>query len=225
YSLNNSQPAAQNQFTNLVPGTYIVDVLGDNGCNASAVVVVEAPDLVEISLEPTATINLGYSYQIDATVNIPDTEIASVSWTPSTGLDCDTCLNTEATPFNTTQYQVLVVSDAGCEARGNLQLIVDKTRKIYAPNIFSPNENGNNDVFTIFADPFTVVKIKSLQVYSRWGEQVFEQKDFTAGDIATGWDGTFKGQKLNPGVFVWQAVVEFVDGKEELFTGDVTLQR
>ena len=49
--------------------------------------------------------------------------------------------------------------------------------------------------------------------------------DFAAGDIARGWDGTFNGQKLNPAVFVWQAVVEFIDGKEEIFTGDVTLQR
>ena len=225
YSLNGSQPSAQNQFVNLVPGTYTLQALGDNGCNATTIVVVEAPDLVEITLVPTATINLGYTYQMEATVNIPDNEIASVNWMPATGLVCDTCLSTEAKPFGTTQYELLVVSKAGCEARGNLLLRVDKTRKIYGPNIFSPDGDGRNDVFTVFADPFAVVRVRSLQVYSRWGEEVFEQFDFTAGDIAVGWDGTFKGQKLNPAVFVWQAMVEFVDGKAELFTGDVTLQR
>jgi len=225
YSLNGSQPGSQNQFVNLAPGTYTLEVTGGNGCSAVATVVVEAPDLVEISLVPTATINLGYTYQIDATVNIPDTEIASVHWTPATSLVCDTCLSTEAKPLSTTQYDLWVVSKAGCEARGSLLLTVDKTRRIYGPNIFSPDGDGTNDVFTVFADPFAVLRVRSLQVFSRWGEQVFEQLDFTAGDIATGWDGSFKGQKLNPAVFVWQAVVEFVDGKEELFVGDVTLQR
>ena len=224
YSLNNGPPSAQNQFTNLVAGTYNIEVLGGNGCSAMAVAVVMAAPLVEITLVPQVTINLGYSYQIDATVNIPNADIASVTWTPATGLLCDTCLSTEATPLTTTDYQIVVVSKAGCEARGNLLLTVDKTRKVYGPNIFSPNEDGTNDAFTIFADPFTVVSVKSLQVFSRWGEAVYERRDFAPGDDI-GWDGTFKGQRLNPAVFVWQAVVLFVDGKEELFTGDVTLQR
>jgi hypothetical protein len=54
---------------------------------------------------------------------------------------------------------------------------------------------------------------------------VYERRDFAPGDTNIGWDGTFKGQKLNPAVFVWQAVVEFVDGREVFFKGDVMLQR
>ena len=70
-----------------------------------------------------------------------------------------------------------------------------------------------------------MVKIKSFQVYSRWGEAVFELKDFIPGVNSRGWDGTLQGEKMNPAVFVWQAVVEFVDGKEEFFSGDITLVR
>ena len=225
YSLNNSQPSVQDEFTDLVPGSYTIQALGNAGCNASTTVTVNFPTQVAVTLTPSAEIAQGYSYQIDATVNIPNSEIASVTWTPSTGLLCDTCLNTTATPFYTQYYQVLVVSTAGCEARGNLTLLVDRNHKVYGPNIFSPDDDGKDDVFTIFADPFTVVKIKSLQIFSRWGEEVFELLDFTAGDTNLGWDGTLHGEKLNPAVFVWQAVVEFVDGKEEVFFGDVMLQR
>ena len=225
FSLNNSIPGIQQQFEHLMPGSYTIQVSGGNGCSALATVTVDAPTPLAISLSPIATITQGYSYLTDAAVNIPSADIASVSWTPSTGLDCDTCLITTATPLTTTSYQVLLRSKAGCEVRGSLRLIVDRSRKIYAPNIFSPNEDGKNDIFTIFADPLTVVKIKTLQVYSRWGEQVFEVTDFAAGDLNMGWDGTFKGEKLNPSVFVWQAVILFVDGKEEVFTGDVTLLR
>jgi gliding motility-associated-like protein len=199
--------------------------LGNNGCNASLAFAIEPPDLLEITLEPNATVNLGYSYLLDAQLNIPNSEIASVAWTPSTSLVCASCLSTLASPDFTTDYQIQVVSKEGCEARGTLHLRVDKTRRIYAPNIFSPDGDGSNDVFTIYADPVPVVRIKSLQVFSRWGEEIYVQKDFAPGDESLGWDGNFKGQKLNPSVFVWQAVVLFVDGKEELFTGDVTLQR
>lgn len=225
YSLNNSQPGAQNQFTNLAPGVYNLEVLGGNGCSATAVVTVEVPVLVDITLTPAATVVLGDSYQIDAVVNIPNADIASITWTPSTGLVCDTCLSTLASPLTTTEYQLLVVSNVGCEAREKLLLTVDKTRRIFVPNIFSPNDDGRNDVFTVFASQVRVEKVKSLQVFSRWGEAIFELRDFEPGDLSTGWDGTFKGEKLNPAVFVWQAVVQFVDGKEEVFTGDVTLQR
>jgi len=225
YSLNGSQPGAQSQFANITPGTYTVLVEGGNGCSATAVVTVEVPAVVELNLTAGAEVDLGYSYQMDVQVNIDTADIASVIWTPSLGLDCPTCLNPLATPLNNTVYEILVISDAGCEARGIVSLTVDKARKIYGPNIFSPNDDGRNELFSIYASPVAVQRIKSLRVYSRWGEAVYERNDFAPDDQNIGWDGTFKGQKLNPAVFVWQAVILFADGKEELFTGDVTLQR
>jgi gliding motility-associated-like protein len=225
YRLNQGQPAPQNEFTNLVPGIYTIDALGGNGCSATIEVVINPPVLLTLTLAPEATIILGYTYQINAQVNIPDADIAAVTWTPGDGLVCDTCLSTEAMPLTSTNYQVVVVSKEGCEARGNLSLIVDKTRHIYAPNIFAPDDDGRNDVFSIYGDPANVVKIKSLQVYSRWGEAVYERRDFDPGDTQTGWDGTFKGQRLDPAVFVWQALVLYIDGQETFFSGDVTLKR
>jgi gliding motility-associated-like protein len=225
YGLNGGPLSSQSQFVNLDPGVYNLAVEGGNGCSASAVVTVDAPDLVEIVLDAEAEIRLGYGYLINALVNIPANEIASITWIPSDSLSCDTCLTTFANPTSTTEYRLLVVSEDGCEARDNIQIKVDKTRKVYGPNIFSPNEDGNNDYFTLFADPVQVTRIKSLQIFSRWGEAVYERLDFAPNDESIGWDGTFKGQKLNPAVFVWQAVVTFVDGREELFTGDVTLKR
>lgn len=225
FSFNNGPLSIQNQYSNVVPGVYTVSVEGGNGCVGSTSVTVSPPTPLMIGLVTEAEIRMGYGYQIDATVNIPSTDIASVTWTPATGLECATCLNTLATPLLSTTYEVLVVSEAGCEARGNFTLIVDRTRQVYGPNIFSPNDDGRNDIFTLYADPITVTRIKSLQVFSRWGEAIFELENVLPGDESIGWDGTFKGQKLNPAVFVWQAVVEFVDGQEEVFSGDVTLQR
>jgi gliding motility-associated-like protein len=187
--------------------------------------VVEAPELVEITMTPEVQIILGYTYQIDAQLNIPTADIASISWTPAEGLSCDTCLNPIAQPFNSTLYTLQVTSDVGCDASGTVLIKVDKNRQIYVPNIFSPNEDGTNDLFSVFADPVTVLKIKTFQVFTRWGEAVYELKDLSPGVNSPGWDGTYKGERMNPAVFVWQAVVVFVDGKEETFKGDVTLKR
>jgi hypothetical protein len=224
FALGNGQPGVQSQFTNLSPGVYTISVQGGNGCTASVVVDVAEAPLFTVSTVPTAEIALGYNFQVEAQVNIPPSEIASVTWTPAEGLSCTDCLNPVAMPVYSTLYTVTVVSKAGCETRSTLRLTVDNTRKVFVPNVFSPNGDGQNELFSIYGDPVSVTRVRSLQVYSRWGESLFEMQDF-APDGQQGWDGTFKGQKLNPAVYVWQAVVEFADGKTELFSGDVTLVR
>ena len=94
---------------------------------------------------------------------------------------------------------------------------------MYAPNIFSPDGDGVNDVFTIYARGVT--EIRSLQVFDRWGAEIFLVEHLQPNDELRGWDGRFRGKELNPAVFVWQAVVEFVDGEVEVYSGDVTVQR
>ena len=57
-------------------------------------------------------------------------------------------------------------------------------------------------------------------VYDRWGEKVFETNDQTIG-----WDGTYKGKDLNPGVFTYIVTVNFDDASTISKTGSVTLIR
>ncbi|MFT4665503.1 MAG: hypothetical protein ACI8YQ_004287 [Polaribacter sp.] len=71
----------------------------------------------------------------------------------------------------------------------------------------------------------TVLGIRYLRVFNRWGALVFENIDFHLDDEAHGWDGYFKGVKLNPGVLVYLAEVEWIDGRVELLKGDVTLMK
>ncbi len=57
------------------------------------------------------------------------------------------------------------------------------------------------------------------------GNQVFENQDFKPNDEAAGWHGNFRGEPMNPAVFVWWATVELVDGQRVFLSGDVTLVR
>ncbi|MCW5920897.1 MAG: gliding motility-associated C-terminal domain-containing protein [Saprospiraceae bacterium] len=225
YSLNGDVFTQNTLFTNLLPGDYTIVAIDAVGCSATATTTIVEGELLEITLETRVVIKLGDSYQINTEVTVPPSELAVIQWTPNTGLDCDTCLNPLATPLTSTQYRLNVASQTGCKADARLLLLVDKSVDVYVPNVFSPNGDSENDVFMIFADTRSVVKIKSFQIYSRWGELVSEHYDFLPNDPAYGWDGRHRGQTMNPAVFVWYAVIELFDGQEVLYEGDVTLLR
>ena len=225
FSLNSAPFTTQGYFKNLEPGPYTVVVQDAEGCSTTLSALLVEPAEFQVLVTPEVTIGLGDSYQISAQINLPLTQIQSVLWTPSTGLSCDTCLSLVASPFLSTQYKVSVKTDAGCRDEATLRLLVDRRVDVYIPNIFSPNGDGENDEFTIFADQKAVVNIHYLQVYSRWGELLWERHDFPPNDVSLGWDGTFQGLPMNPAVFVYQAELEFIDGRKELFKGDVTLER
>ncbi|MCB0679049.1 MAG: gliding motility-associated C-terminal domain-containing protein, partial [Saprospiraceae bacterium] len=106
-----------------------------------------------------------------------------------------------------------------------VEVTVDKRPAIYAPNIFSPNGDGENDLFLLFARPESVQEIRTFLVFSRWGETVCSYSHFQPNDPAYGWDGNYRGQAMNPAVFAWFAEVEMLDGRIEFFEGDVTLVR
>ena len=101
---------------------------------------------------------------------------------------------------------------------------VQVNRNIYVPNVFSPNNDGVNDVLVIFADP-EFVRIPSLEIFDRWGELVVEKHDIVPGSVDSGWDGSFADRQLDPGVFVWKMEIEYSDGISETLYGDVTLVR
>ena len=97
---------------------------------------------------------------------------------------------------------------------------------IYIPNSFSPNDDGVNDIFSIFSNASSgVANIISMQIYNRWGALIFEQLNFIPDNGATGWNGEFKGRVLNSGVYVYKINMALDDGSTLLVSGDVTLLR
>ena len=68
---------------------------------------------------------------------------------------------------------VTYVDENGCEREDDILINVLKDREVYIPNAFSPNGDGVNDGFTVFAGS-QVLRVKNLKIYNRWGEVVFE---------------------------------------------------
>jgi hypothetical protein len=117
------------------------------------------------------------------------------------------------------QYQTVL----GCDSTHVIVLQVFP-RHIFVPNIFYPDENGQNAFFTVYADA-SLEEVTHLAVYDRWGELIYERQHLLPNDEKNGWDGTFRGQKTGSGVYVWFATLRFVDGVSWTIKGDITLVR
>jgi hypothetical protein len=217
----------------LQPGSYDLVIRDVNGCKITQNVPVPAPPTPLVSLPPSFSIVLGDNQDLQAVVPpaFPLPLIDQVIWEPLTGLTfaggtIAQQLNPVAMPFVTTEYKVTIISKEGCKAESRTIIRVDRDIDIYAPNvIWADDPDSNNSAFTLFTRKGSVNQILSLQIYDRWGEQLFVNKNFLPDDPQIGWQGDFKGEFVNPGVFVWWAEVELVDGQKLLLKGDVTVVR
>lgn len=210
---------------NLSAGTTNeVLVMDINGCEFLTEFAIPNVSSVTVDLPAGVDLLLGDSYQILVETSIPVGDISQIIWTPETGLSCTDCLDPIVTPGTDAEYQVEIINTNGCSDIAQIQLRVDRNQDVYIPNAFSPfNQDGFNDFFYVYSKQEVVTQIQSLQVYDRWGTQVFFNENFSPNEATSGWNGTFRNERMQTGVFVYYAIVEFQDGTTELFKGDVTL--
>ncbi|HFC00021.1 MAG TPA: T9SS type B sorting domain-containing protein, partial [Phaeodactylibacter sp.] len=221
YAFNGSNYSNINTFPFLSPGNYSLQIEDALGCELEAEVTLNQPPPFLLDLGEDMTIELGEQAQIHT---ITSTSYDSLWWRPEATLPCDNCADPVVAPLQTTTYYASAINGDGCEDGDDITIFVEKNRHVYIPNVFTPNQDGNNDIFFINAG-IDVLKIHALKIYTRWGEEVFEQRDFQPNDASLGWNGTFKGKKMNPAVFVYFAEIEFIDGRKIMYKGDVALRR
>lgn len=206
-------------------GTYNLAVQDINGCEFFQSVTLAGPLEPEVTVQPEVRLEYGESALLSAVINLPLSAIDSIYWTPATGLTPTSRPDEVWTqPFKSTVYTVTVISIDGCTDVAQLNVRVGDPH-IYAPNAFKPdNASGVNDMFRLYSNDNTVSRINSLQVFDRWGNQVFSRDNYLLNDDrSNGWDGRFKGRKLEPGVFTWWAEVQLASGEQVQLRGDVTL--
>jgi len=97
---------------------------------------------------------------------------------------------------------------------------------IIFPNAFTPNTNGpsggyyNSNDFTndVFYPIGEGIENYHLEIFNKWGAMVFESSD-----INIGWDGYYKEELLNEGVYVWKVTGNYNNGKNFQKVGTVLL--
>ena len=217
-SINENPFTNELSFEGLEAGNHTVIIQDINGCEMDTLINIPPIPAFNGDIINEITLTLGDSIQLTPTFNtIPE----SIIW-QGEAMSCNDCLEPFVRPLNSGLYTLTATSEYGCVHQEEIFIQVDRVYDVFVPNAFSPNNDGINDIFTVFADP-SIVEVREMMIYSRWGELVFQNKDFPPNNKNFGWDGIFLGQLMDPAVFVWTVEVEFIDGTIQFLKGDVTL--
>ncbi|MCH2023322.1 MAG: gliding motility-associated C-terminal domain-containing protein [Saprospiraceae bacterium] len=227
YSLDGTNWQTGNLFTGLQAGIYTLTIEDNNGCTKDTLIVVQDADPFFITnMTPDTTMEYLDSLMVEAEVN--DTAGVLFSWTQlegtTPGLITDSSYNFIITPIEKVTYQFTAINPNGCELDSIVIIDVNMIRRANAPSAFTPNDDGVNDFFFIQGGE-KVEEVTIFRIYDRWGNLLFEGNNLDINVDIQGWNGKFRGKKMNTGSFTWYAEVLFKDGHTEVIKGDVLLLR
>ena len=217
YSIDGINFQDRPDFEDLSSGEYTVFVIDAMGCSEMGQSTISAIGPIEVTLEEEYYLCGGQPIVLDVTQVGQGMDSVTYEWSNGT-----TGPVFEAQQAG--EYWVEITTQ--CESKQfEFRILVDDeapSSKIYVPNVFTPNNDGVNDVFKAFSSvPLVAFE---MHLYDRWGDELIEMQS-----IDEFWDGTFLEQRMNPGVYVWwlKATAVNCDGtmEEVLLKGDVTLIR
>ncbi len=226
YSIDGVNFKDKSLFNTLTPGdNYELMIIDDNLCVFEQEFLMPAPYTRMISLDTYTDTQFGIPYQIVPIIEIPENLIQNISWQPNDNLSCSDCL-TPAVSSTENFFLTARIQDVfGCQATDKTYVRVKKEVKIFIPDAFSPNEDGNNDKLILFANNEQVREVEYFQVFDRWGNQVFYQNNFAPNHPDFGWDGKFKGKPMPSNTYIYQARVRLIDGNQIDLSGQSVLVR
>lgn len=219
YQWNDPQNQTSAYIHSLCEGNYIVIITDANGCTLTASAEVGYTDYFPPfqALPPEATIYQGQSVSITSTV-YPG---GVYQWSPPIGLNNINISNPVATPDQSIVYVVQFADSNGCPNADTVRIFIKETTciepEIFVPNAFSPNDDGSNDILYVRGN---TIRELLLRIYNRWGEKVFETNN-----PASGWNGVYKGAKVQPGVYDYYLEATCVNNEKFFKKGNITVLR
>lgn len=204
-------------YTYKTGGSYTAEVYAEStdGCLSDSFRI--PVKIVDISLDAgrDTLIAKGQPLQLNAVAAGDD---LSYSWYPATGLNDALIADPVAVLFQNVKYVLTVTSPEGCVQVDSLFVKAYTGPEFYVPSAFSPNHDGQNDLFRAIAAG--VPQLDFLCVWDRWGREIFRTSSLTGA-----WDGTFKGQDSPVGTYVYQIQGTDYTGHKFSRKGTVTLVR
>ncbi len=199
--------------------SYKLTVTKPGGCVASANVnvTVQTPYSNQLSFQELVT----KGTQVTLKIPVIDS-FYTFQWEPSALLSCSKCPNPVYIADSTATFTLVLTDINGCGSYKISYLIKVIPDKIAIPDVFTPNGDNKNDFFQIFplGGSLEDIGIVTFEVYSRWGQKVYDNEDPNKG-----WDGTFMGKPCTSDIYVYVIDVKFLNGKEQGYKGEITLVR
>jgi gliding motility-associated-like protein len=208
----------QVQVQPMVTQYVYVTASSSTGC------VVQDSILIVVSNIPDGTIIASASETLvpegGTTTLIGEPAGLSYQWTPEDGVTNPAMQTTTATVDQTTIY-TLTASDGICSKSDTVLVkaygFICEEPYVFVPNAFSPNGDGENDVLFVRGP---MIEGMVFRIFDRWGEMVFESTDRNFG-----WDGNFRGKRLDPDVYDYYLKAICIGGEESIIKGNISLMK
>lgn len=227
-SLNGGPLTTNRSYGPLTAGTYEILFTDAQGCSQEFEYILDAPLPLLVSLQAKLdgtdnTISIGDSVLLEAQVNVSPDDIQSITWSPALP-GSEGNLSLLVKPEFSSSYEVSIVDNNGCMTSDKIDILVNREINVFMANVFRPGSAGANNIFMVQGGA-QIDLVRQFLIFDRWGNKVFENVNFPPNDPTHGWDGTYRNQLLNAGVYVYWLDVSLTNGEVVTLKGDIALIR
>jgi gliding motility-associated-like protein len=194
---------------------YKVILTNSYGCKDSAYVAIHVYRKPQVYAGPDLKIEKGDSIKIDM-ASVKGSDI-NITWAPNAFMNNSQIANPLIYPNDDITYTLKASSNVGCGVASDA-VTVRVYKDVFVPTAFTPNGDGLNDVFSIYASG--TYKLKNLTICNRWGKQIY-----TSTNVNFTWNGTWKNRAQPQDTYVYYLELEKQNGKKVTKKGTVLLIR
>ncbi|MCB0539144.1 MAG: gliding motility-associated C-terminal domain-containing protein, partial [Bacteroidetes bacterium] len=193
---------------------YVVVVPNTSGCDSMITYTINIAN--NVSVNPTYVVALSgdsIEFVIENGTN------TVFSYESSDGVDCQNCTNYFVYPSesNTNYFFTLTDTLTGCIFNDTMHIDLEYYSELNIPNIFTPNGDGQNDVFRCYGKDIVQYQ---LEIFDRWGGRIFNTEEITEG-----WDGVFNNLPAVSGVYIAVIRASGKDGQQWKISKNIKLVR
>lgn len=207
-------------------GDHTFQIIDANSCQVIQSFTIQPPPQINYSLLGRS--ELFESEQMSVILEYSGNEralIDSISWFVNGELFCSgpDCLSAIVNSPEPGEYEHnIIIYYNNCTIQESFYVLVKETSKVFIPQAFSPNSDGTNDYWFIGTNSDELV-IERASIFDRWGNVVFNKENFTPANEPELWNGSYNGQFVQPGVYVF--MIEYVDefGVKQVVHSDITV--
>ncbi|TNE51116.1 MAG: hypothetical protein EP344_16630, partial [Bacteroidetes bacterium] len=221
FALNGGSLSHNNSFPLLDAGTYTIVIQDVTGCEWLDTIIIQEPPELKIDLGDDVQAALGDSVYLWLQSSLQTGLLDTIIWVPLLDSMAAGHPYQKIFPAHTIRVVAEVADSNGCTATDDVLITIDKTRKVYIPNVIAP-ESLVNDRFAISLGT-DVTEVVRFEIFDRWGAQVYTASHILPDDATLWWDGRIKGKKAAAGVYGYVIEVLFKDGERNVYFGDVVL--
>ena len=208
----------------LTAGSYDIVMTDAFGCSFDTTIVLTDPLAFEVITDCDIVYSQGQVLTLEATTNIPDDAIEEVVWYDKFGNELGNGFSYNLISMPDSSITVALQDTNGCIQQKLINVTFDNTKEIFAPTIFSPNGDNNNDIWILKSGSEPTI-IDKLSIYDRWGNVMYQRENINYNDETQGWDGKLNSVSVQSGVYVYKVVYKDLSGKEFTDVGTITLVR